>query len=500
MTPTVLFGVLTSKGIKPADATVLEAEYAETPFFADGLEIIAAWLGLKQTPTAACPACEPWQTIHTRLAQAEGEGTDLETAFSESIASLPSSVQTALTRAIAVRMKAIIDFETKKNNRKRFTGDDFINQLKQFGYSFDYNEITDTVEVSGMPLNDALAATIRMQLRDAGMTQTREAEDAYLSYAWHNRYHPIKNYLNSLVWNGEPNIEKLASYFTDEYDMFPIWLRKWMIGSCAKVFMTVKRPVQVPMLILDGKQNLGKSQFAKWLSSSVMEYFYEGAINPDNNDCIIRSASKWIWEVSELGATTRKSDQEALKAFLTYETVKARRPYGRFDVEKLSLATYIGTVNNYSGLFSDPTGNRRYLISKLLSIDWGYVTHCQVDQVWAEAMAAYQMGESWHPNSKERERSQEINTYYDVEDPVEDLIKKYFEIDPANQSWWTSTIDIIYTLENQGNVRMTSRLLSLSISATMAKMGLKKGMKRTSSGAVLRGYFGIVPSIYVHNP
>jgi predicted P-loop ATPase len=204
-----------------------------------------------------------------------------------------------------------------------------------------------------------------MQLRDAGMTRTKEAEDAYLAFAWHNRYHPIKDYLSSLAWDGQPHIKNLSEHFSDEYSMFPVWLRKWLIGSCAKVFMTPREPVQVPMLVLDGEQNLGKSQFTKYLCKPVYEYYYEGAINPDEKDCLIRVASKWIWEVSELGATTRKADQEALKAFLTYETVRVRRPYGKHDIEKTALATFIGTVNNYSGLFSDPTGSRRYLKSSV---------------------------------------------------------------------------------------------------------------------------------------
>lgn len=493
MTSNNFFTVLINSGIRPQEATILETQYSAEDAFLDGLEVVASWLAIKQIPTAAKPTGQPWHDIYDAMLSSTQAGVDLDSAFSDSLQAYPADVQIAITQAVSARIKAILDFEQKKNNKKRFTGNDFIAQLKQFGYSFRYNQVTDAIEVNGEPINDALAATIRMQLRDAGMTKTNEAEDAYLSFAWHNRYHPIKDYLNSLAWDGNPNIETVAGFFVDEYNMFPTWLRKWLIGSCAKVFMTPKKPVQVPMLILDGPQNMGKSNFAKWLSSNVIEYFFEGAINPDSNDCLIRSASKWIWEVSELGATTRKADQEALKAFLTYETVKARRPYGRFDVEKLSLATYIGTVNNYSGLFSDPTGSRRYLISKILSIDWTYSTAVNVDQVWAEAMAAYLAGETWHPDAKERDRATEINTFYDVEDPVEDLIKKYFEIDPDNHAWWTATTDILYVLEDpsKGAVRSTTRLLTLSISSAATKMGLKKGKRRNRNNQLIWGYYGV---------
>lgn len=494
MAATNFFTSLINLGISPQDATILETQYSNENEFPEGLETIAGWVALKQIPTAAKPKNEPWATIYDSILQSIQSGVDIDSAFSDSLTSYASDVQIAITRAVGVRMKEIIDFEQKRKNKKRFKSSDFIHQLQQFGYSFRYNEITDTIEVNGEPITDPVASTIRMQLRDVGMIKVQEAEDAYISFAWKNRYHPIKEYLNSLAWDGKPHIENLSTYFIDEYNMFSTWLRKWLIGSCAKVFMSVKRPVQVPMLILDGPQFIGKSRFAKWLAGSTMEYFYEGAIEPDNKDCIIRSANKWIWEVSELGATTKKSDQEALKAFLTYETIKARKPYGRFDVVKLSMATFIGTVNNYSGLFTDPTGSRRFLISKLTDIDWqGYTKNIIADQVWAEAMAAYLSGEDWQPTTNERDTANQINANYDVVDPIEDLINKYFEINPSDLFLWTSTTDIITILEDpsQGNVHMPTRLLALSIASIATKLGLKKGKKRNHINQLVNGYYGI---------
>lgn len=498
MTATNFFTKLINVGLRPAEATTLESMFSSESDFTDGLEVVATWFSLKQVPPVAKPTAQPWRDIYDVMLSSIQSGIDMDTAFSDALKPYPADIQIAITKAVGIRMKVILDFEQSKNNKKRFKSSDFINQLKQFGYNFRYNEITDVIEVNGEPLNDGLSATIRMQLRDEGMSRTNEAEDAYLSYAWFNRYHPIRDYLSSLTWDGNPNIETLASHFVDEYNMFPIWLRKWMIGACAKAFMTSKNPVQTPMLVLDGSQNLGKSQFTKYLCKPVYEFYYEGAINPDEKDCLIRVASKWIWEVSELGATTRKADQEALKAFLTYETIKARRPYGRNDIEKMALANFIGTVNNYSGLFSDPTGSRRYLISKLLSIDWDYST-IDVNQVWAEAMAAYLSGEDFRNTKVEYERAAEINSNYDVDDPIEDLIKKYFEVVPSNQTWWTSTTDIIHILEdpNQGAARSTTRLLSLSIASFATKNGLKKGKRRNNLNQLVSGYYGIRISMQI---
>ena len=74
---------------------------------------------------------------------------------------------------------------------------------------------------------------------------------------------------------------------------------------------------QNPMLVLDGDQDIGKSTFCKFLASPLPELFVEDAIHPDDKEHHRYLATKWIWEVAELGATTRRQDQEAIKSFLT---------------------------------------------------------------------------------------------------------------------------------------------------------------------------------------
>lgn len=490
MPATTFFTALVNAGIPPQEAQTLDTQYSHEAGFLDGLEVIAGWMALKQVPNAPVSIAQPWVDIYNDILTATQGGMDIDQAWSDALKTYTTDIQIALTKAISVRMKAILDFEQKKGNKKRFKGKDFIQQLKQLGYDFRYNEVTDMVEVNGSPITDAVAATIRMQLRDTGMVKTHEAEDAYLSYAWHNRYHPIKDYLKSLAWDGKANIETLSNFFVDEYGMFPVWLRKWLIGSCAKVF----EAEQNPMLVLDAKQGTGKSEFAKWLAQPMFGYYIENAINPSDKDNGIRMARYWIWEVSELGTTMKKADYEALKAFLTTRKVTVRKPYDKFDMSKPALCSFIGTVNNSAGLYSDPTGSRRFLTSHILSIDWkGYTQAVAPEQVWAEAMAAYLMGEDWRITPDERKKATQINECYELDDINEDLIKKYFDIDPANLTWWTSTVDIVRVLEdpNQGNVHSPTRIITLSIANIMTRLGLKKGAKRNSIGQLIRGYYGI---------
>jgi predicted P-loop ATPase len=360
----------------------------------------------------------------------------------------------------------------------------YIDALRRLGYSFRLNSLTDTIEIGGTPISDAFAARIRTDMRDNGWKAMDAIQDAYIAEAYRNRYNPITEYLNKQAYDGGKHIAKLASYFYDENGVFGLWLRKWMIGAVAKVFESAFNP----MLVLDGGQGIGKSHFAKWLASPMPKYFIENAINPENKDDQIKMIGKWIWEVMELGATLRKADQEALKGFISTTEVDVRAPYGRYSIKKPSVASFIGTVNNSAGLFADPTGNRRFLVCKIISVDWAY-TQLDPSDLWAEAMEAYVSKEPWTLAPDEVKKAAEINENYEVEDPIEGMLKKYYWVD-SSQTWWTSTTDILSVLEQNG-IKGTSRANSMALAGVATKLGIRKIKRNNQHGQLVWGYLGV---------
>jgi len=290
------------------------------------------------------------------------------------------------------------DFEAKIKSA------DWLAALATLGYSFRLNILDDTVEVNESPLTDILIAQIRTRMRDIGYIKYLGAmEDAYTTVAANNPYHPIKAYLESLKWDGKPYIDTLATYFTDTQGIFGLWLKKWLVGAVGKVY----GQAQNYMFVLEGRQDKGKSYFSKWLCP-LPKYFVETSIRPDDKDYLIRLAKTWIWEVTELGATIRKADREALKAFITLGDITARKSYGKRDINKPALASFIGTVNDEAGFLNDPTGSRRFLACTLTHIDWSY-TQINVSDIWAEAYHLYQSGYSWRLTTDEQKRQAEIN-------------------------------------------------------------------------------------------
>lgn len=369
-----------------------------------------------------------------------------------------------------------------KTPKRKVSTQDLISFLAERGYAFRLNLADDSVEVNGERLTDVIRATIRCQLRDAGLGKhLAAADDAIIADAATHSYHPVRAYLDGLTWDGRGHIAQLASHAEDEHGVFGLYLRKWLIGAIARAYTGSQNAV----FVLDGPQGLGKSQFARWLCP-LPKLFVDANVNPDDKDCGLLAIRSWIWEVSELGATTKRADVEALKGFLSREVFTIRPAYAHFEIVKPGLASFVGTVNNSSGIFSDPTGSRRYLATTMTALNWNYQNNVNLTQVWAEAHAAYRNGEAWTLDRAEAERASAINDNFSFADPVEDLLRKHFLLDPAAPTW-TSTADILTILQNNG-LGQNARANSMYLSATLKRLGHKKTLE-----GPINGYAGVSP-------
>ena len=342
--------------------------------------------------------------------------------------------------------------------------------LSQAGYAFRLNDMNDAVEVNGEPLSDAHEAVLHCHMRDHKFSNMKAVDDVITSDAYQHKYHPIKDYLDALHWNGRKNIAELATYFTDEHGYMNSFLRKWLIGAIGKVYGTM----QNPMLVLVGPQKLGKSNFVKWLCP-LPSYHLESPINPDDKDNDVRLMSYWLWEVGELDATTRRADVAALKFFLTKTQVTVRKSYGRRDTVKPALSSFIGTLNpDGGGFLHDNTGERRFRPVTLSKIDWTYTT-LDIPQIWAEAMDAYRHGET---NELSADEDTTLRTFMENEykspDPVEQLILRHFAPTEKWEDDQYPVSEVQRILESAG-LKGTTRQNALAIAQAMTTLGVRRG-------------------------
>ena len=165
-------------------------------------------------------------------------------------------------------------------NKARLPSAQYIEIMQEIGYDFSMCAMDDRVYVSGTPITDSIAEVIKTEMRDRGHVCTNIIESAWTAHAFQNQFHPVKDYLDSLEWNGEENIAALCMKVEDKDNAFPVFFRRWAIGAVAKCFESA----QNAMLVLDGAQDLGKSYFVRWLCSSLPKQYIEAPINPDSKD------------------------------------------------------------------------------------------------------------------------------------------------------------------------------------------------------------------------
>lgn len=488
-----------SPNISDNAVTELSNQYGTAINFTSGLKTIARIVKNDKLPQKNPALFEPWRQIYIEILANVMNGLAVQNAYITAI-NHQGAIAPSLSEAISLRIQA-------QNNRLRqqtLTTDDYTKTLDDLGFDIHFNICKNRIEVNGELITDDILAEINLRMMDKGFMRRSVISDAVLYAAAQNKYHPIQDYLRSLQWDGHQNIASLASFFKIDAKQQTIWptlLRKWLVGAVYKIF----RGDQNPMLVIDGPQGCGKSAFVRWLCP-LPEYFRESSIDPDDKDCKIDAAGTWIWEVGELGSTTRRADREALKNFLTTNEFTVRASYEHNARKYKSMASFIGTINNESGFLDDPTGARRFWIISLEEncpdpIDFMYSTVLQPEQVWAEAYQAYLAGESHLLDRKETAEIQNNNDEYKTISATEEAIKRWFIIDPLDKSSFMPFTEIRSVLEDpaKGNLK-GSELDARRIAAALQSLGLVATRQYVSQIALgtsnkirVRGYSGIKP-------
>jgi hypothetical protein len=380
--------------------------------------------------------------------------------------------------------KGIVEYIGSKAE-KAFKSANYVDVLARLGYEFRQCDLDDSIEVNHQVISDTIEAEIRARARDIGLNKLQYMRDAYISEAAKNHYNPILDYFESLSWDGIDWIETLACHLVDENDIMPIILRRWLIGAVARNY----QETQNRMLVLDGPQGIGKSRFVAWLASPLVSFFHEGDIRTDDKDFKIYLSNTWIWEVSELGSTIKRSDIEALKSFLTTARVKVRPAFAKNTIDKKAITSFIGTVNNIGGVLNDASGSRRFMATTLTHIDFDYVK-IDINQVWAQAVALYKKGEPWAIEGDERVLIDQANEKYETENPVIDMIVKSFELVPGEETAFVPTSRMIEILHDNGWGSHNPVGEAMIISTACKKIGVKKAYQ-VVNGILCRGYCGL---------
>ena len=212
--------------------------------------------------------------------------------------------------------------------------------------------------------------------------------------AMDRRFDPVKDWLESLKWDGVERLNKLcATVGLEDDDYTRRCVRRWMIGAVARAM----RPgcEMQNMLILHGEQGKKKSAFFKRLAVRP-EWYSESHVDMSSKDGQLQLLGPWIVEVGELTGMS-KSDVEKVKLFISESHSRFRAPYESKAQSYPRRVVMCGTINGEEFL-RDGTGSRRFWsvgVREEGDLSIGALTDEVVSQLWAEAHVAVESDERW---------------------------------------------------------------------------------------------------------
>lgn len=257
-------------------------------------------------------------------------------------------------------------------------------------------------------------------------------DDALTETVVHNAFHPVRDYLESLVWDGTPRVKTL---FTDYLGAANTTYEQEV--TCTSLKAAVARILHPGIkfdncTVLYGRQGIGKSTLLAKLGG---RWFNDSIASIQNKDSLEQLQGSWLIELQEMQATNRAGNDQ-IKSFLSKSSDKFRVAYGRRTEEYKRQCVFFATTNEDICL-KDRTGGRRFWIidctgtatKSVFDID-GYTR----DQIWAEAMALYQQDASLRLSPESEARAREIQEAKTEGSELVGIIKSYLNT-PVPANW-----------------------------------------------------------------
>ena len=232
------------------------------------------------------------------------------------------------------------------------------------------------------------AETRRYIEKEYGFHSAQKCDDALRIVFAKNQYHPVRDIVDTLEWDGMERIPLFLTTWTkcEDTPYTREVSRLIFAGGIHRLYNPGCKFDDMPVLI-GTKQGEGKSTLVRWLALSD-EYFSE--VNEFEGQRGIESLEgAWICEVSELLAMTKTKEQEAVKSFLTRLNDRYRMPFDKRVTDHPRQCLFIGTTNKEQFL-TDKTGNRRFYPVKVNQTGYDLFENeanikAYIRQCWAEA-------------------------------------------------------------------------------------------------------------------
>jgi len=284
-------------------------------------------------------------------------------------------------------------------------------------------------------LKDSDDAGLRQYLEERYQLVSRQCiQDAMVLIVEENSFHPIKDFLAPLKWDGVERLDTLLIDFLGADDnAYPrAIMRKFCVAAVARIYSPGCKFDNV--LTLVGAQGVGKSTFFSRLG---MKWYSDSFGTIQGKEAYESLQGAWLMEMGEL-AGLKKAEVDAVKHFISKAEDRYRVAYGR-RTENFPRQCVFGGTTNLKQPLQDSTGNRRWWVVDTMDQEptlnvWDDMTPKYVSAVWAEAKYRYEQEEPLFLNKELEQKATAVQEDHTERDEREALVREYLA-KPIHKDW-----------------------------------------------------------------
>lgn len=269
-----------------------------------------------------------------------------------------------------------------------------------------------------------------------GMSIGQVPEFVY-AIADRNQTNPVADWINSKPWDGVDRLQSIYDTLVAREDypeaLKQVLMYRWLISTVAAAFMSRGFHAR-GVLTTQGGQSMGKTA---WIKALIIDPILREQVlkldhhlDPSNKDSLLTAISHWIVEIGELDSSFKK-DIARLKGFLTSNSDKVRKPYGRTNSEYPRKTVFYATVNETNFLV-DPTGNTRWWTIPVTSIN--YTHDIDTQQLFAQIAIDFNAGEPWWLSSAEEKCLEKFNDSHRNISAIHEGVLEILDMDHINDT------------------------------------------------------------------
>ena len=284
-------------------------------------------------------------------------------------------------------------------------------------------------------LTDTDDAAIRHYIENTyNISGTQKVQDAVKVVMMRNGFHPVRDYLDSLEWDGEERVESLLIDYlgAEDNEYVKAVTRKALMAAVARIYRPGVKFDNV--LVLVGQEGVGKSEILFRLGG---DWFNDSLTTVHGKDAYEQLQGAWLIEMAEL-AGLKKAEVETVKHFISKRVDRYRVAYGRRTEDFPRQCVFFGTTNKMDFL-KGQNGDRRFwpvvVRAEKPSRDlFKELNQDEVAKIWAEAKYYYETGEKLVLDSNIEVLAKQTQAEHVEFDDRTGLIRDYLN-KPITENW-----------------------------------------------------------------